>query len=114
MFSVTKAMYEDAYKADSTAKWRSIKPCKQTFLLQAKRLTTANLVVLLLLVNQLNRLRLQLGLASGVVAPSKVTAADDKGYTEFMVMSNGTFTGYDKNPAGVYDEVMLILTGLIL
>ena len=21
-----------------------------------------------------------------------------------MVMSNGTFTGYDKNPAGVYDE----------
>ena len=104
MFSVTKAMYEDAYKADSTASGEVSNLASRLFAPGEKthHSKLGGFAVACKLAEQIKGS--SLGLASGVVAPSKVTAADDKGYTEFMVMSNGTFTGYDKNPAGVYDE----------
>lgn len=104
MFSVTKAMYEDAYKADSTASGEVSNLASRLFAPGEKthHSKLGGFAVACKLAEQIKAS--SLGLASGVVAPSKVTSADDKGYTEFMVMSNGTFTGYDKNPAGVYDE----------
>lgn len=104
MFSVTKAMYEDAYKADSTASGEVSNLAGRLFAPGEKthHSKLGGFAVACKLAEQIKAS--SLGLASGVVAPSKVTSADDKGYTEFMVMSNGTFTGYDKNPAGVYDE----------
>lgn len=104
MFSVTKAMYEDAYKADSTASGEVSNLASRLFAPGEKthHSKLGGFAVACKLAEQIKASGL--GLASGVVAPSKVTSADDKGYTEFMVMSNGTFTGYDKNPAGVYDE----------
>lgn len=104
MFSITKAMYEDAYKADSTASGEVSNLASRLFAPGEKthHSKLGGFAVACKLAEQIKGS--SLGLASGVVAPSKVTAADDKGYTEFMVMSNGTFTGYDKNPAGVYDE----------
>lgn len=104
MFSITKAMYEDAYKADSTASGEVSNLASRLFAPGEKthHSKLGGFAVACKLAEQIKGS--SLGLASGVVAPSKVTVADDKGYTEFMVMSNGTFTGYDKNPAGVYDE----------
>lgn len=104
MFSVTKAIYEDAYKADTTASGevsalasRLFAPGEKTHHSKMGGFAIACKMAEILKTSDL-------GLSSGVVYPSKVTSADDKGYTEFMVMTDGTFTAYDKNPSGVYDE----------
>ena len=104
MFNITKAMYEDAYKADSTASGEVSNLASRLFAPGEKTHNSklGGFAVACKLAEQIKASGL--GLASGVVAPSKVTSADDKGYTEFVVMTNGTFTGYDKNPSGVYDE----------
>lgn len=102
LYTLTKGMYEDAYKQDgsngsSDLAYRLFANGEKTH--QSKLGGFAFAADLAEMIQNSD-----LALASAVQAPSKsMYITDDKGNAEFVVNNSGVFTGYGRNADGVYD-----------